>query len=94
MTVLRIEHPVRDLAGWRKAFDADPIGRKRSGVKHYRIYHPSDDSNYVIVELDFEEASKAEETLATLRKLWEKVEGTVMMNPQTRMLELIESRVV
>jgi hypothetical protein len=91
MTVLRIEHPVRDFEGWKKAFDSDPIGRQRSGVLHYRVYRPVDNPRYVIVELEFEDAGKAEETLAALRKLWEKVEGSIIMNPQARILEVVES---
>ena len=31
MSILRIEHPVPDYAAWKEAFDADPVGRERSG---------------------------------------------------------------
>ena len=91
MTILRIEHPVPNFDGWRKAFDSDPINRKRSGVKHYRIYRPVNDPNYAIIDLEFNNLKDAEDTLAALRKLWEKVEGTVMTNPQTSILDVIES---
>ena len=33
MYVLEIEHPVRDFDAWKKTFDSDTIGRKRSGVR-------------------------------------------------------------
>jgi hypothetical protein len=36
-----------------KAFDNDPIDRKKSGVKRYSFYRPADDPNYVIIDLDF-----------------------------------------
>jgi len=91
MTVLRIEHKVPSFDGWKKAFDSDPLGRKQSGVLRYRIFRPSDDPNYVIIDLEFDELNKAEATLARLRKLWTQVEGKVMVNPQTRILSMVES---
>ncbi|HMG66293.1 MAG TPA: hypothetical protein VK588_01360 [Chitinophagaceae bacterium] len=91
MTILRIEHVVPNFEGWRKAFDADPINRKKMGVKHYRIYRPIDDPNYVIIDLEFTDLKDARDTLLALRKLWDKVEGTVMVNPQTRILDIAES---
>ena len=90
MTILRIEHKVPNFDGWKKAFDSDPIGRKKSGVKRYRIYRPTDDLNYVIIDLEFDNLNDAQATLVALRKLWDKVEGTVMVNPQTRILNVVE----
>jgi len=90
MIILQIEHKVQNYEGWKKAFDSDPIDRKESGVKRYQICRPAGDQNYVVINLEFENMSDAEETLAALNKLWSKVEGTVMENPQTRILELIE----
>ena len=43
MTILRIEHPVRDFDIWKEAFDADPVGRERSGVRRCRVMRPVDD---------------------------------------------------
>lgn len=31
MFMLRIEHPVADFDGWKKAFDSDPVGREKIG---------------------------------------------------------------
>jgi len=91
MTILRIEHKVPSYEGWKKAFDQDPINRKKSGVYRYQIYRPTDDPDCVIVDLEFNDAVQAHETLIELRKLWGKVEGTIMTGPQTRILEVIES---
>lgn len=91
MIVLRIEHMVPSFDGWKQAFDNDPIDRKQSGVLRYRIFRPSDDPNYVIIDLEFDEFSNAEATLARLRKLWSQVEGKVIVNPQTRILSMVES---
>jgi hypothetical protein len=92
MIVLQIEHKVPSFEGWKKAFDADPIDRKKMGVKHYHVYRPANDLNYVIIDLEFVDMHSAENTLSALKKLWGKVEGTVMMNPQTRILEEVDSQ--
>ncbi len=91
MIILQIEHKIPDFDGWKKAFESDPIDRKKSGVRSYSIFRPIDDRNYVIVNLEFDNLKQAEDTLAALRNLWEKVEGKIMMNPQTRILDLVET---
>ena len=91
MIVLQIEHKVASFDGWKKAFDSDPVGRKKAGVKKYKVYRPADDNNYVIVDLLFDDIEKAELMLSSLKNIWIKVEGTVMMNPSTRILQLTES---
>ena len=91
MPILQIEHNVPNHDGWKKAFDSDPIDRKKSGVKRYRIYRPIEDSNYVVIDLEFENLHDAQSTLAKLRNLWNRVEGTVMVNPQARILDIVES---
>ena len=91
MIVLQIEHRVPNFDGWKKAFESDPINRKRSGVLNYSIFRPVNDPNYVILDLQFETLKEAEDTLASLRDLWRKVEGQIMMNPQTRILNLVET---
>jgi hypothetical protein len=90
MVVLQIEHPVPSFEGWKQAFDSDPVGRKKSRVRRYRILRPVDDPNFAIIELEFDSVSDAEALLAGLRQLWARVEGTVMMNPQARIVEMVE----
>ncbi len=91
MNILRIEHPIPNFDGWKKAFDSDPIDRKKSGVKRYRIYRPTNDQHFIIIDLEFNNLNDAENALASLRKLWEKVDGKVMTNPQVRILEIVEA---
>jgi hypothetical protein len=45
----------------------------------------------VIIDLEFDNLKQTEEALATLQNLWGKVEGKVMMNAQTRILEIAEA---
>jgi hypothetical protein len=92
MPTLRIEHQVPSFEGWKKVFDSDPINRKQSGVKSYRIYRPTDDMNMAIVELDFGNMEELESALKALRDLWNKVQGTVIIGPQIRILDITESK--
>ena len=90
MTILQIEHPVPNYDGWKKAFDSDPVNRKKSGVKRYSIRKALDIPGNVMVELEFEDIATAEAMLESLKKLWQVVEGKVMTNPKTRLLEQVE----
>lgn len=92
MPILQIEHPVPDYEGWKRAFDSDPIGRERSGVRRYRILRPVDDPKFVMVDLEFDSLSEAEACLAALRTLWKRVEGQVMNSPRTRIVETVERK--
>ena len=91
MYVLRIEHPVPDYAGWKQAFDSDPVGRKKMGVRRYRILRPVDNPNYVMIDLDFDTASQAEALLAAMRVVWGRVAGTIILSPQSRIVEAVET---
>ena len=93
MPTLQIEHEVPSYEGWKKVFDSDPIDRKGSGVKRYRIYKLlNEPKTIVIVELDFDDMEHLESALQALQNLWNKVQGTVMMGPKTRIIEMIESK--
>jgi hypothetical protein len=92
MYILRIEHPVPSFEGWKKAFDGDPVGREKSGVKRYRVSRPIDDPNFVTVDLEFETVKQAEALLAALRVVWGRVEGKVMTNPKARIDEIVEMK--
>ena len=95
MTTLRIEHAIRDFDSWKAAFDRDPIGRERSGVRSHRIFRPVDDPHYVMLDLDFDSASEAEACLAALRRyVWSSPEAAPALigTPQARIVEVIGSK--
>jgi hypothetical protein len=92
MIILQIEHKVPSFEGWRKAFDSDPIGREKSKVRQHRVYRPVDDPNYVVIDLEFDNTDDANAALTALRKLWGQVEGKIITGPQTRMMEVVESK--
>ena len=92
MPVLRIEHPVPDFDAWKKTFDSDPLDRKGSGVRRYRVMRPADDPNYAIVDLELDTMAEAEALHAALRNLWGRVQGEGLIGaPQGRILEVAES---
>jgi len=92
MYILRIEHPVPDYDSWKKAFDSDPVGREKSGVCRYWILRPVDDANYVMIDLEFDTVSQAEALLAAMRVVWGRVQGTIMTNPQARIVRTVETK--
>lgn len=91
MHILRIEHPVPSFDGWKQAFDSDPLNRRQSGVRRYRIYRPAGVPNHVGVDLEFTNATDAEEMLTRLRELWKRVQGKVMDDPRAQIIEIIET---
>lgn len=92
MYMLRIEHPVPNYEGWKQAFDSDPVGREKSGVRRYQILRPIDNPNYVMIDLEFDSVAQAETLLAAMRVVWGQVEGKIMMNPQAQIVEAMETK--
>ena len=92
MPTVRIEHPVPNFEGWKKAFDSDPVGREKSGVRRYQVLRSIEDPNYVLIDLEFDSKTKAEAFLAAMREVWRRVDGTVITNPQARIVETVESK--
>ena len=92
MYVLEIEHAVRDYDAWKTAFDGDIVARRQSGVRRYRIFRPVKSSNTIITHLEFESTAAAEIALASLQKLWGKLQGAVIDAPRVRIVEVLESK--
>lgn len=92
MHIVRIEHPIPSYEGWKAAFDSDPVGRELSGVRSYQISRPVDDPNYVLIDREFDGKSEAEAFLVAMRQVWDRVQGTVMSNPQARIVEKVGSK--
>jgi hypothetical protein len=90
MIILQIEHPVPDYNSWKKAFDIDPVNRKQSGVKRYRIFRQTDNPSYVIIELEFDKLDEAKYVLAALQGIWKQIEGKIITRPKARIIEMVE----
>lgn len=93
-TIVRIEHSVSDFDGWKKkAFDNDPLGREKSGVRRYQVPRPVDDPKYVMIDLEFDDASKAEAFRTALHDLWRQIEGQkIIENPRVQIVEAVETK--
>ena len=68
------------------------MGREKSGVRRYQILRALDDPNYVMIDLEFDTSREAEALLAAMRVVWGRVGGTIMWNPQARIVEAVETR--
>jgi hypothetical protein len=92
MTLLQIEHEISDFATWKEAFDRDPIDRKGSGVRQYRVFQPVDDARRIGVELEFDDAETASSFLGKLRELWKSPAAPVFAgNERVRIVEQVAS---
>ena len=89
-TILHIEHTAIDYDKWKTAFDSDPIGRKKSGVRRYRVARAEDDSNFVNIDLEFDSTDEAEQALAALREVWKRVEGVAITGARGRIFTVVE----
>jgi hypothetical protein len=92
MIIVQIEHPVPNFDTWKQAFDSDPVGRERSGVRRYRILQPIDNPHYAMIDLEFDSSSKAEAFLAAMREVWLRVEGTIIESPRVKIVKVVESK--
>ena len=92
MPILRIEHSVPDFDGWKRAFDSDPVDRTKSGVRRYQVLRSINDPNYVMIDLEFDTQSEAEALLAAMREVWGRVQGKVVLDPQARIVETVETK--
>lgn len=92
MINLHIEHDVVNFSVWKAAFDSDPVGRQKSGVRTYRILQPVDNSNYAIIDLEFETRQQAEALLTAMQQVWDRAGGALIHSPQWRISEVCEVR--
>lgn len=91
MPILRIQHSVADYEGWKRMFDADPVDRKGSGVRRFEVFRSLDDSNLVMIDLEFDQLSEAEGLLGKMRQIWDGPGKGVMQDPQAWIVESVEA---
>ena len=92
MPILHIEHQVADFDTWkRNAFDTDPLGRAKSGVRRHRISLDANDPNYVLIELEFASMPETEAMHAALRNLWRNPLAQIG-GPTARIIETVEAK--
>ncbi len=64
---LRLRYELDDYDAWRRVFDKDPLDRKGSGARSYRISRDIDNAAAVLVDLDFDTVEAAEAFRTRLR---------------------------
>jgi len=67
MTTLHIEHQISDFERWYAAFQSFEEARNRAGVRAQRVQQPVDDSQYIVLDLDFDTVDQARRFLEFLR---------------------------
>jgi len=92
MIIVRIEHSIQNFDKWKQAFDNDPADRKGAGVRRYQILRPQDDPNYVMIDLEFDSADKADGFLRNMQRIWDGPGKAVMQNPRGRIAEVAEAK--
>lgn len=93
MPVLHIEHAITDFDVWRSAFERFADKRRASGVVHQRVARPIDDEHYVVIDLDFESAERAQSFLTFLRhEVWGSTDKAPALAgaPRTAILDVVE----
>jgi len=61
MTTLHIENTVRDYDAWKVNFDKFDRARRDRGVRSYRVARGADEPDRVMIDLDFDSVTRAEE---------------------------------
>lgn len=92
MTTLRIEHPISDFQLWKTAFDRFAEARADAGVRSFAIRRPVDDPRYLMLDLEFDSAGRAEAFAKFLEQhVWSSPAASPGLagTPQTRILNLV-----
>lgn len=92
MVTVRIEHAVPNFDVWKQVFDSDPVGRETIGVRRYEVLRATDDSNVVMVDLDFDSQGAADTFLAAMQGIWRQAEGTIVHGVRARVVESVETK--
>ncbi len=92
MFMLHIEARAPNYDNWKKQFDSDPIGREKMGARRYQILRLVEDPNQFVVDVEFETEREARAALEKLRPFWDRVGPGVISKPQTRILEVTETK--
>lgn len=83
MTTLHIENTVHDYDAWKANFDKFDRARRDRGVRSFRIARGAEEPLRVMIDLEFDSVTRAEEFREFL--------GGVMRTPQA-LAEVVEHR--
>ena len=92
MTTLRIEHAIHDYDQWKSAFISYEGARAKAGVRAFTIRRPADDPNYLMLDLEFDNAEAARGFAQFLEgKVWSSPTSAPALAgiPRTRVLDVM-----
>ncbi|MCV7400604.1 hypothetical protein H7K24_10585 [Mycobacterium fragae] len=93
MPLLHIEHGVNDLDTWLKVFNAFEPQRKAAGVTQVRLGQPVGDPHHVVIDLEFETTSAADDFRTFLREnVWTSADASNVMTGTPTAIILTEIR--
>jgi hypothetical protein len=92
MIILHIEHTVMNFDNWKASFDNFEEFRQKSGVRRYQVSRLVDNPNFAMIDLEFDSLQDAEALLAGVQQVWERVNGTLIHNPQWRFSEVVQTK--
>ncbi len=92
MVTVRIEHPITSFERWKAAFDRDPVDRRGSGVRRYQILRPVDDTEFVMIDLDFATQTEATTFVDAMRRVWDSPQAAPALGgaPRATIAEAVE----
>jgi hypothetical protein len=88
---LRMRYELDDYDAWRQLFDRDPLDRRGSGVRSYRISRDVDNDAAVLVDLEFGTVDEATAFRARLKDLLSDPATPAMARAETIVTETTES---
>jgi hypothetical protein len=94
VVTLRIEHAIHDYGTWQKAFDGFAGARAKAGVRGFTVRQPADDPRYLMLDLEFDTAGRAEAFARFLhQEVWSSPASSPALAgaPQTRILDLVRT---
>jgi hypothetical protein len=95
MTTLRIEHAIHDYDLWKTTFDGFADVRTKAGVRAFTIRRPVDNPKYLMLDLEFDRAERADAFATFLRqKIWSSPKSSPGLAgaPQTQILDVISNQ--
>ena len=95
MTTLHIENTVHDYDSWKAAFDKFDRARRDRGVRSYRISRSQQDDGKVLVDLQFDNITRAEEFREFLHGVFRTPQSQdVSLDHSETVLEVVEDVVL
>jgi hypothetical protein len=94
MATLHVSNIVRDYDSWKGNFDKFDRARRERGVRGYRIARGDEEPTRVIVDLDFDSTTRAEEFAEFLRGVMRtpQAQSELLQHDTPVVLEVTEER--